>query len=185
MWSPDKALPTPQPPRVEWKAVSGGVPGGGLASLLLSWPLAACDGPGGWRPLFCRHPGSWATQFGLTFLSPLPVQNRGRLADKRTVALPPARVLKKELTPSFSASGDSDRSGPACGQRLGLKQEDDPHVRIMKRRCCKGQGGRARGQDGDVRTGVSRQLKATSGFGWAAFALGIGPRFRCLCLRGR
>uniref|UniRef100_A0A8C3YC16 Sterile alpha motif domain containing 11 n=1 Tax=Catagonus wagneri TaxID=51154 RepID=A0A8C3YC16_9CETA len=61
--------------------------------------------------------------------------NRGRLADKRTVALPPARVLKKELTPSFSASdGDSDGSGPACGQRLGLKQEDDPHVRIMKRR---------------------------------------------------
>eukprot|EP00070_Physeter_catodon_P036931 XP_028343825.1 sterile alpha motif domain-containing protein 11 isoform X1 [Physeter catodon] len=60
--------------------------------------------------------------------------NRGRLADKRTVALPPARVLKKELTPSFSASGDSDRSGPAYGQQLGLKQEDDPHVRIMKRR---------------------------------------------------
>ncbi|XP_036918181.1 sterile alpha motif domain-containing protein 11 isoform X4 [Sturnira hondurensis] len=61
--------------------------------------------------------------------------NRGRLADKRTVALPPARVLKKELTPSFSASdGDSDGSGSACGQRPGLKQEDDPHVRIMKRR---------------------------------------------------
>ncbi|XP_057605365.1 sterile alpha motif domain-containing protein 11 [Hippopotamus amphibius kiboko] len=61
--------------------------------------------------------------------------NRGRLADKRTVALPAARVLKKELTPSFSASdGDSDGSGPACGQRLGLKQEDDPRVRIMKRR---------------------------------------------------
>ncbi|XP_017916063.1 PREDICTED: sterile alpha motif domain-containing protein 11 isoform X1 [Capra hircus] len=61
--------------------------------------------------------------------------NRGRLADKRTVALPPARILKKELTPSFSASdGDSDGSGPACGQRLGLKQEDEPHVHIMKRR---------------------------------------------------
>ncbi|KAF6111236.1 sterile alpha motif domain containing 11 [Phyllostomus discolor] len=61
--------------------------------------------------------------------------NRGRLADKRTVALPPARALKKELTPSFSASdGDSDGSGPACGQRPGLKQEDDPRVRIMKRR---------------------------------------------------
>ncbi|XP_045714776.1 sterile alpha motif domain-containing protein 11 isoform X2 [Phyllostomus hastatus] len=61
--------------------------------------------------------------------------NRGRLADKRTVALPPARALKKELTPSFSASdGDSDGSGPACGRRPGLKQEDDPHVRIMKRR---------------------------------------------------
>ncbi|XP_074233883.1 sterile alpha motif domain-containing protein 11 isoform X4 [Camelus bactrianus] len=61
--------------------------------------------------------------------------NRGRLADKRTVALPPTRGLKKELTPSFSArDGDSSRSGLACGQRLGLKQEDDPHVRIMKRR---------------------------------------------------
>ncbi|KAF4018551.1 hypothetical protein G4228_009885 [Cervus hanglu yarkandensis] len=61
--------------------------------------------------------------------------NRGRLADKRTVALPPAQILKKELTPSFSASdGDSDGSGPACGQRLGLKQENEPHVHIMKRR---------------------------------------------------
>uniref|UniRef100_A0A452T6S0 Sterile alpha motif domain containing 11 n=1 Tax=Ursus maritimus TaxID=29073 RepID=A0A452T6S0_URSMA len=61
--------------------------------------------------------------------------NRGRLADKRTVALPTARVLKKELTPSFSPSdGDSDGSGPACGLRPGLKQEDTPHVRIMKRR---------------------------------------------------
>ncbi|XP_044890813.1 sterile alpha motif domain-containing protein 11 isoform X4 [Felis catus] len=61
--------------------------------------------------------------------------NRGRLADKRTVALPTARVLKKELTTSFSASdGDSDGNGPAYGQRPGLKQEDSPHVRIMKRR---------------------------------------------------
>ncbi|XP_019567605.2 sterile alpha motif domain-containing protein 11 isoform X2 [Rhinolophus sinicus] len=61
--------------------------------------------------------------------------NRGRLADKRTLALPPARVLKKELTPSFLASdGDSDGSGPACGQQLGLKQENDAPVRIMKRR---------------------------------------------------
>uniref|UniRef100_A0A8C4M6P3 Sterile alpha motif domain containing 11 n=1 Tax=Equus asinus TaxID=9793 RepID=A0A8C4M6P3_EQUAS len=61
--------------------------------------------------------------------------NRGRLADKRTVAPSPVRILKKELTPSFSVSdGDSDGSGPACGRRPGLKQEDDPHVRIMKRR---------------------------------------------------
>ncbi|XP_006164136.1 sterile alpha motif domain-containing protein 11 isoform X1 [Tupaia chinensis] len=61
--------------------------------------------------------------------------NRGRLADKRTVALPPARVLKKERTPSFSASdGDSDGSGPASGRRPGLKQEGDPHIRVMKRR---------------------------------------------------
>lgn len=61
--------------------------------------------------------------------------NRGRLADKRTVALPPARALKKERTPSFSASdGDSDGGGPACGRRPGLKQEDEAHVRIMRRR---------------------------------------------------
>lgn len=71
----------------------------------------------------------------LTFSSSHSAQNRGRLADKRTLALPPARVLKKELTPSFlSSDGDSDGSGPACGQHLGLKQENDPHVRIMKRR---------------------------------------------------
>ncbi|XP_004863961.2 sterile alpha motif domain-containing protein 11 isoform X2 [Heterocephalus glaber] len=61
--------------------------------------------------------------------------NRGRLADRRTVALPQTRALKKERTPSFSASdGDSDGGGPACGRRPGLKQEDAPHVRIMKRR---------------------------------------------------
>ncbi|XP_011886544.1 PREDICTED: sterile alpha motif domain-containing protein 11 isoform X2 [Cercocebus atys] len=61
--------------------------------------------------------------------------NRGRLADKRTVALPAARSLKKERTPSFSASdGDSDGSGPTCGRRPSLKQEDGPHIRIMKRR---------------------------------------------------
>nr|XP_045005181.1 sterile alpha motif domain-containing protein 11 isoform X2 [Jaculus jaculus] len=61
--------------------------------------------------------------------------NRGRLADKRTLILPSARALKKQRTPSFSASdGDSDGSGPACGQQLGLKQEDEPHSHIMKRR---------------------------------------------------
>uniref|UniRef100_A0A8C6QTG9 Uncharacterized protein n=1 Tax=Nannospalax galili TaxID=1026970 RepID=A0A8C6QTG9_NANGA len=60
--------------------------------------------------------------------------NRGRLADKRTVTLPPTHALKKERTPSFSASdGDSDGSGPACGQQSGLKQEDDPYIHIMKR----------------------------------------------------
>ncbi|XP_064431664.1 uncharacterized protein LOC135362168 [Mirounga angustirostris] len=61
--------------------------------------------------------------------------NQGRLADKRTVALPTARVLKKELTPSFSSSdGDSDGSGPACGRQPGLKQGDTPYVPLMRRR---------------------------------------------------
>ncbi|XP_061041197.1 sterile alpha motif domain-containing protein 11 isoform X3 [Eubalaena glacialis] len=103
----------PQAPACGGDTLSWQQEGGVLASRGYSRPLGA--------------PWSWESRVGLQ-------QNRGRLADKRTVALPPARVLKKELTPSFSASGDSDRSGPACGQRLGLKQEDDPHVRIMKRR---------------------------------------------------
>ncbi|XP_021512008.1 sterile alpha motif domain-containing protein 11 isoform X2 [Meriones unguiculatus] len=61
--------------------------------------------------------------------------NRGRLADKRTVTLPPTHALKKERTSSFSASdGDSDGIGPACEQQPVLKQEDDPHVQIMKKR---------------------------------------------------
>ncbi|KAJ1074759.1 hypothetical protein K5549_017648, partial [Capra hircus] len=56
--------------------------------------------------------------------------NRGRLADKRTVALPPARILKKELTPSFSASdGDSDGSGPACGGRASCPYHEEKHPR--------------------------------------------------------
>ncbi|XP_012975444.1 sterile alpha motif domain-containing protein 11 isoform X2 [Mesocricetus auratus] len=61
--------------------------------------------------------------------------NRGRLANKRTVTLPPTHALKKERTTSFSASdGDSDGSGPVCRQQPGLKQENDSHVHIMKRR---------------------------------------------------
>nr|XP_020018053.1 uncharacterized protein LOC109685575 [Castor canadensis] len=61
--------------------------------------------------------------------------NRGRLADKRTITLPAVRALKKERTPSFSTSdGDRDGSGPVCGRQPGLKQEDDPHIHIMKKR---------------------------------------------------
>lgn len=164
VWSLDKAVPTaacrgphPEPqPCPGWKVdheralPEASSPCSGplvSCSLCLPWSLS-------WRlePLhFWEHglvtvpadlsktlsPGLPATQGPgrLTFLSSHSAQNRGRLADKRTVALPPARVLKKELTPSFSASdGDSDGSGPACGQRPGLKQEDDTHVRIMKRR---------------------------------------------------
>ncbi|KAM6217862.1 sterile alpha motif domain-containing protein 11 [Rhynchocyon petersi] len=61
--------------------------------------------------------------------------NRGRLADKRTIALPPSRVLKKEPAPTFLASdGSSDGSSPACRRRPGMKREDDLRVSIMKRR---------------------------------------------------
>lgn len=123
---------------------------------------------------------------GPTFLYSLSAQNRGRLADKRTVALPPARVLKKELTPSFIASdGDSDGSGPACGQRSGLKQEDDTHVRIMKRRYFP----RARARRGHVISGArwdfKTGLQAAGGRSrpeGESFALGTGPKFSLLCL---
>lgn len=120
------------------------------ASWLSSWPLVSCgpcpparaaqsteSQPGLLSPGRCLRVGSGVPRGlrDLTVASSRSAQNRGRLADKRTLALPAARVLKKELTPSFSASdGDSDASGPACGQRLGLKQETDPHIRIMKRR---------------------------------------------------
>ncbi|XP_071473315.1 sterile alpha motif domain-containing protein 11 isoform X6 [Marmota flaviventris] len=91
--------------------------------------ILACAGPGARKPGLGPHtPIHRSVQKCVS-------QNRGRLADKRTVALPPARSLKKERNPSFSASdGDSDGGGPACGRQPGLKQEDDPHVRIMKRR---------------------------------------------------
>ncbi|XP_072464520.1 sterile alpha motif domain-containing protein 11 isoform X3 [Notamacropus eugenii] len=61
--------------------------------------------------------------------------NRGRLAEKRTIPLPPTRIPKKELNSIFSASdGDSDGSSPAHGHRPDVKQEDDVHISIMKRR---------------------------------------------------
>uniref|UniRef100_A0A7N4PDF7 SAM domain-containing protein n=1 Tax=Sarcophilus harrisii TaxID=9305 RepID=A0A7N4PDF7_SARHA len=60
--------------------------------------------------------------------------NRGRLAEKRTIPLPPTRIPKKELSSIFSASdGDSDGSSPAHGHRPDVKQEDDVHISIMKR----------------------------------------------------
>ncbi|XP_044524557.1 sterile alpha motif domain-containing protein 11 [Gracilinanus agilis] len=64
-----------------------------------------------------------------------PPPNRGRLAEKRTIPLPPTRIPKKELSSIFSVSdGDSDGSSPAHGHRPDVKQEDDLHISIMKRR---------------------------------------------------
>lgn len=124
-----------------WSAVAFASPGPVLEAVApYPWPgrrgtcATDCEAVT-WACLGVGHGASHQRAEGLTFLCSLSAQNRGRLADKRTVALPPARVLKKELTPSFIASdGDSDGSGPACGQRSGLKQEDDTHIRIMKRR---------------------------------------------------
>ncbi|NXB12301.1 SAM11 protein, partial [Cnemophilus loriae] len=60
--------------------------------------------------------------------------NRGRLAEKRTIPLPPTRVPKKELSSVFSHSEDSEESDKSNGQPPEVKQEEDLHISIMKRR---------------------------------------------------
>lgn len=63
----------------------------------------------------------------------LVVQNRGRLAEKRTIPLPPNRVPKKELASIFS-SDDSEGSERASGDHAHIKQEEDLHYSIMRKR---------------------------------------------------
>lgn len=60
------------------------------------------------------------------------LQNRGRLAEKRTIPLPPTRVPKKELASVFS-SDDSEGSERASGDHADIKQED-LHYSIMRKR---------------------------------------------------
>ncbi|XP_062459930.1 sterile alpha motif domain-containing protein 11 isoform X4 [Pezoporus occidentalis] len=59
--------------------------------------------------------------------------NRGRLAEKRTIPLPPTKIPKKELTSVFSHSDDSEESDKSNGQHPEVKQEEDLHISIMKR----------------------------------------------------
>ncbi|KAJ7306385.1 hypothetical protein JRQ81_009731 [Phrynocephalus forsythii] len=60
--------------------------------------------------------------------------NRGRLAEKRTIPLPPTRTPKKELPSVFPHSEDSEESDKVNGHHPDVKQEEDLHIRIMKRR---------------------------------------------------
>ncbi|XP_048680715.1 sterile alpha motif domain-containing protein 11 isoform X2 [Caretta caretta] len=69
-----------------------------------------------------------------TLMSKGILQNRGRLAEKRTIPLPPTRLPKKELPSIFSHSDDSEESDKANGQHPEVKQEEDLHISIMKRR---------------------------------------------------
>ncbi|XP_051518958.1 sterile alpha motif domain-containing protein 11 isoform X2 [Myxocyprinus asiaticus] len=57
--------------------------------------------------------------------------NRGRLAEKRTIPLPPTRVPKKELASVFS-SDDSEGSDRASGDHADIKQEE-LHYSIMRK----------------------------------------------------
>ncbi|XP_007246341.3 sterile alpha motif domain-containing protein 11 isoform X2 [Astyanax mexicanus] len=58
--------------------------------------------------------------------------NRGRLAEKRTIPLPPTRVPKKELASVFS-SDDSEGSERVNGDHADIKQEEDLHYTMMRR----------------------------------------------------
>ncbi|XP_029011418.1 sterile alpha motif domain-containing protein 11 isoform X2 [Betta splendens] len=58
--------------------------------------------------------------------------NRGRLAEKRTIPLPPNRVPKKELASIFS-SDDSEGSERASADHAHIKQEDELHYSIMRK----------------------------------------------------
>ncbi|XP_061759943.1 sterile alpha motif domain-containing protein 11 isoform X2 [Nerophis ophidion] len=58
--------------------------------------------------------------------------NRGRLAEKRTIPLPPNRVPKKELASIFS-SDDSEGSERASGEHSHIKQEDELHYSIVRK----------------------------------------------------
>ncbi|KAL1021245.1 hypothetical protein UPYG_G00010630 [Umbra pygmaea] len=58
--------------------------------------------------------------------------NRGRLAEKRTIPLPPNRVPKRELASVFS-SDDSEGSDRASGDHAHIKQEEELHYSIMRK----------------------------------------------------
>ncbi|KAI1892626.1 hypothetical protein AGOR_G00135510 [Albula goreensis] len=58
--------------------------------------------------------------------------NRGRLAEKRSIPLPPTRIPKKELASVFS-SDDSEGSEKASSDHAEIKQEDELHLSIMRK----------------------------------------------------
>lgn len=141
MWNLDRAVPMPplsSPPGWSGRQSLDGFVKEALppSSCLGLWPVEVSWRVGG--PSAVGGGAQEAEQHGLalTFLSSLPCPEPGTAGRQEDSCPAPARILKKELTPSFSASdGVVSGSGPACGQRLGLKQEDEPHVHIMKRRC--------------------------------------------------
>ncbi|XP_036388116.1 sterile alpha motif domain-containing protein 11 isoform X2 [Megalops cyprinoides] len=67
-----------------------------------------------------------------TLMSKGILQNRGRLAEKRTTPLPPTRVPKKELASAFS-SDDSEGSDRANGDHGDVKQEDELRFGVMRK----------------------------------------------------
>ncbi|TRY96621.1 hypothetical protein DNTS_024248, partial [Danionella cerebrum] len=68
-----------------------------------------------------------------TLMSKGILQNRGRLAEKRTIPLPPTRLPKKELASVFS-SDDSEGSERASGDHTDIKQEELNYTIMRKSR---------------------------------------------------
>ncbi|KAJ8395201.1 hypothetical protein AAFF_G00036570 [Aldrovandia affinis] len=60
--------------------------------------------------------------------------NRGRLAEKRSIPLPPTRIPKKELASIFS-SDDSESSERAANDHADIKQEDELHFSVRRKSC--------------------------------------------------
>ncbi|XP_058017276.1 sterile alpha motif domain-containing protein 11 isoform X3 [Ahaetulla prasina] len=59
--------------------------------------------------------------------------NRGRLAEKRTIPLPPSRTPKKEPPALFSHSDNHKEVEKINGHHPYVKQEEELHISIMKR----------------------------------------------------
>ncbi|XP_026571549.1 sterile alpha motif domain-containing protein 11, partial [Pseudonaja textilis] len=60
-------------------------------------------------------------------------KNRGRLAEKRTIPLPPSRTPKKEPPALFSHGDNHKEVEKINGHHPHVKQEEDLHISIMKR----------------------------------------------------
>lgn len=65
-------------------------------------------------------------------VSCVPLQNRGRLAEKRTIPLPPTRVPKKELASVFS-SDESEGGERSSTDHADIKQEEELHYTTMRK----------------------------------------------------
>ncbi|XP_077571049.1 sterile alpha motif domain-containing protein 11 isoform X2 [Stigmatopora nigra] len=59
--------------------------------------------------------------------------NRGRLAEKRTIPLPPNRVPKKELASIFSSDDSEGSERAGSGDHGHIKQEDELHYSIGRK----------------------------------------------------
>ncbi|XP_063799191.1 sterile alpha motif domain-containing protein 11 isoform X2 [Pseudophryne corroboree] len=66
-----------------------------------------------------------------TLMSKGILQNRGRLAEKRTIPLPPSRIPKREPGSVFSPGEECPKGN---GETPTVKLEEDLHISIMKRR---------------------------------------------------